>query len=72
MVADNTFQSSMALPTLKSISPAPLLISGSENTTINVDLLDLDGNIIGKGICEKLLGVNLDYTLKFNKHLDSI
>ena len=44
-----------------------LLISGSENITIN-----LDGSIIGKSICEKLLGVNDDYKLKFNEHLDSI
>ena len=44
-----------------------LRISCSENTTINVD-----GNIIGKRICEKLLGVNVDYKLKFNEHLDSI
>ena len=44
-----------------------LLIGGSENITINVD-----GNIIGKNICEKLLGVNVDYKLKFNEHLDSI
>ena len=44
-----------------------LLISCSENITINVD-----GNIIGKSISEKLLGVNVDYKLKFNEHLDSI
>ena len=44
-----------------------LLISGSENITINVD-----GNIIEKSICEKLLGLNVDYKLKFNKHLESI
>ena len=31
------------------------LISGSENITINVD-----GNIIGESITEKLLGVNVD------------
>ena len=43
------------------------LISGSENISINVD-----GNIIGKSICEKLLGVNVDYKLKFNEHLDNI
>ena len=34
-----------------------LLISNSENT------IDADGNIIGKSICEKLLGVNVDYKL---------
>ena len=44
-----------------------LFISGSENITINVD-----GNITGKSICEKLLGVNIDYKLKLNEHLDSI
>ena len=44
-----------------------LLISCSENITINAD-----GSIIGKSICEKLLGVNFDYKLKFNEHLDSI
>ena len=37
------------------------------NITINVD-----DNIIGKNICEKILGVNVDYKLKFNEHLDSI
>ena len=41
--------------------------NGSENITINVD-----GSIIGKSICEKLLGVNVDYKLTFNEHLDSI
>ena len=41
-----------------------LLISGSQNITINVD-----GNIIGKSICEKLLGVNINYKLNFNEHL---
>ena len=44
-----------------------LLISGNENFTINVD-----GNIIEKRICEKLLGLNVDYKLKFNEHLESI
>ena len=44
-----------------------LLISGSENITINVPC-----NIIDKIICEKLFGLNVDYKLKFNKHLDSI
>ena len=44
-----------------------LLISGSENITINVD-----GNIIEKSICKKLLGLNVDCKLKFNKHLESI
>ena len=44
-----------------------LLISGSENITINVD-----GNIIEKSICEKLLGLNVDYKLKFNEQLESI
>ena len=44
-----------------------LLISGNENITINVD-----GNIIEKRICEKLLGVNVDYKLNFNEQLDSI
>ena len=44
-----------------------LLISCSENITINVD-----GNIIGKSFCEILLGVNVDYKLKFNEQLDSI
>ena len=34
--------------------------------------INVDGNIIGKSICEKLLGVNDDYKLKFNEHLDSI
>ena len=43
-----------------------LLISGSENITINID-----GNIIEKNICEKL-GLNVDYKLKFNEHLESI
>ena len=44
-----------------------LLISGSENITINVDR-----NIIEKSICDKLLGLNVDYKLKFNEHLQSI
>ena len=44
-----------------------LLITGSENITINVD-----GSIIGKSICEKLLGVNVDYKLKFSERLDSV
>ena len=44
-----------------------LLISASKNTTINVD-----SNIIEKSICEKLLHLNVDYKLKFNKHLESI
>ena len=44
-----------------------LLISGNENITINVD-----GNIIEKSICEKLLGVKVDYKLNFNEQLDSI
>ena len=44
-----------------------LLISSSENVTINVD-----GNITGKSICEKLLSVNVDYKLKFSETLDSI
>ena len=44
-----------------------LLISGSENITINVD-----GNIIEKDICQKLLGLKVDYKLKFNEHLESI
>ena len=44
-----------------------LLIRGSENIIINVD-----GNIIEKSICEKLLGLNVDYKLKFNEHLESI
>ena len=35
-----------------------LLISGSENVPINVD-----GNIIGKSICEKVLGVNVNFKL---------
>ena len=39
------------------------LISGSENITINED-----GNITEKSICEKLLGVNVDYKLKLNEH----
>ena len=43
------------------------LISGSENSTINVD-----GNVIEKSNCEKLLGVDADYKLKFKKRLDSI
>ena len=44
-----------------------LLISCSDNITINVD-----GNIIRKSICEKLLGANVDYELKFKEHLESI
>ena len=44
-----------------------LLISGSKNITINVD-----GNIIQKSICKKHLGLNVDYKLKFNEHLESI
>ena len=43
------------------------LISRSENITINVD-----GNIIEKSICEKLVGLKVDYKLKFNEHLQSI
>ena len=43
-----------------------LLISNSENN------INADGNIIGKSICEKLLGVNVDYKLNFNEHLDNI
>ena len=41
-----------------------LLLSGSEMITINVG-----GNIIEKGICEKLVGVY--HEQKFNKHIDS-
>ena len=44
-----------------------LLISGSENITINVD-----GNIVEKSICAKLVGLNVDYKLKLNEHLESI
>ena len=44
-----------------------LFITGNENITIN-----LDGNIIEKSIFEKLLGVNVDYKVNFNKQLDSI
>ena len=44
-----------------------LLISGSENVPINVD-----GNIIGKSICEKVLGVNVNFKLNLNEHLRSI
>ena len=44
-----------------------LLRSGSANITINAD-----GNIKEKSICEELLGLNVYYKLKFNKHLDSI
>ena len=44
-----------------------LHISGSENITINVD-----NNMIEKSTYEKLLGVNVDYNLKFNEHLDNI
>ena len=33
--------------------------------------INVDRNIIGKGICEKLLGVYADYKLKFNEQLDS-
>ena len=40
-----------------------LLRSGSKNITINVD-----GNIIAKSICEKLLGVNVDSKLRLNEH----
>lgn len=43
------------------------LLSGSENITINVD-----GSIIEKSTYEKLFGVNVDFNLKFNEHLDSI
>ena len=43
-----------------------LLISGSEN------IINVDGNIIEKSICEKLPGLNVDYKLKFNEHLESI
>ena len=34
--------------------------------------IKVDGNIIGKSVCEKLLSKSVDYKLKFNKHLDSI
>ena len=34
--------------------------------------INVDGNIIGKSICEKLLGVNVDNKHKFNEHLESI
>ena len=44
-----------------------LLISDNENITINVD-----DNVIDKSNCKKLLGVNVDYKLNFNKHLDSV
>ena len=44
-----------------------LLISGSEIIIINVD-----GNIKEKSICEKLLGLNVDYKVKFNEHLESV
>ena len=35
-----------------------LLLSGSKNITINVE-----HKILGKCVCEKLLGVNVDYKL---------
>ena len=41
--------------------------SDNENITINVD-----NNVIDKSNCKKLLGVNVDYKLNFNKHLDSV
>ena len=44
-----------------------LLISDNENITINVD-----DNVIDKSNCKKLLGVNVDYKLNFNKHLGSV
>ena len=44
-----------------------LLISGSNNNSINVD-----GSIIEKSNCKKFLGVNVDYKLKLNEALDSI
>ena len=44
-----------------------LLKSGSEDITIYVD-----GDVIDQSICEKPFGVNVDYKLKFNEHLDSI
>ena len=44
-----------------------LLISGRENININID-----GNITEKSNCEKLLGMIVDYKLKFNKQLHSI
>ena len=42
------------------------LISRSENITINVD------EKLILSICEKLLGLKVDYKLKFNEHLQSI
>ena len=44
-----------------------LLISGSNNNSINVD-----GSITEKSNCKKFLGVNVDYKLKLNEALDSI
>ena len=44
-----------------------LPISYSENITV-----DVDGNITEKSICEKLLGLKVDYKLKLNEHLESI
>ena len=43
-----------------------ILTSGSGNITINVD-----GIVIEKSNCDKLLGVNVDYKLKFNEKLTS-
>ena len=43
-----------------------LLISGSDIIYITINL---DSNVIEKSICEKLLGVNLNYKLKFNEHI---
>ena len=33
---------------------------------------NVEGNIIEKSICGELLGLNIDYKLKLNEHLESI
>ena len=41
------------------------------NSSGNINI-DVDSNITEKSICEKCLGVNVDYKLTFNENLDCV
>lgn len=41
------------------------------NSSGNINI-DVDSNITEKSICEKFLGVNVDYKLTFNENLDCV
>ena len=42
-----------------------LLLSGNNNLTANIDVIDSEGNQI-------LLGITIDSNLSFNKHINSL